>query len=121
MHLQKQLGKLKFELKLSGFQIGVIATWIFFLLVVPISIDQLLKSQAPEDSSAQTTQTETTASSSQNEQGGLFTYTVNLSDQRELISLITLIFGSLSALIAVGSLVFFLREQFKKEPSVFDS
>ncbi len=121
MHLQRQIGKLKFELKLSGFQIGVIATWIFFLLVVPISVDQLLQSQAPQDSSAQTAQTQNTGSQGENRNSGLFDYTVNLTDQKELVSILTLVFGSASAVIAVGSLIFFLREQFKKEPSVFDS
>lgn len=120
MHIEKTLGKLKFELKLSGFQVAAISAWIFFLLIVPIGVDQLLQSQEPVSTSAQTTQSET-GINSESSGSGIFTYTIEVGDQKELVSILTLIFGSLSAIVAVGSVIFFIKESIKKEPSVFDS
>lgn len=120
MQIEKTLGKLKFELKLSRFQVAAIAAWMFFLLIVPIGVDQLLKSQEPVSTSAQTSQSDTNISS-ENSEASIFTYTVELSDQKELISTLTLVFGSISAIVAVGTVIFFIKESMKKEPSVFDS
>ncbi len=121
MQIEKKLGKLKFELKLSGFQIAVIATWIFFILIVPIGIDVLSKSQEPVDTSAQTLEGSNPSVNTQAGGDDIFTYTVKQDSQKELVSMLTLVFGILSAVIAVGSLVFFLKERSKREPSVFDS
>lgn len=121
MFVEKTIGKLKFELKLSGFQIAAIAAWTFFLLIVPIGIDLLSKSREPVDISAQTSQSSNVTAETQAGGENLFTYTVKLDNQKELVSTLTFVFGSVSAIIAVGSLVFLLKGQLKKEPSVFDS
>ena len=115
MKIQKQLGSLRFEVNMTFFRTIVIAAWIFLVLIVPISIDQYAKQQ---DAAAADTQIEDVIPGTKE---GFFNYTVDLSDQKSLVSSLTLLVGAISAALAVGSIVYFLLEHRKKNNSVFDN
>lgn len=121
MRIEKKLGKLRLELNLSKFQISAISAWIICLLIIPISVDQLLKSQAPEDSSAYSVNSEIQAKAGDTENIDIFTYTIKPASQRELVSIMTLVFGTLFAFISLGTIIYFFKESHKKEKSIFES
>ena len=123
MTLKKQLGKLKFELNLNHFQVFAVLSWIFVLLVLPITVDQFVDYRQNMEISTESTN-ETSRSrvaGAVSEQNNFFTYTIDLKDKHELVSTLTFIFGSVSALIAVISLILFVKEKTKNDRGVFSS
>lgn len=117
MKLKKKLGKLKFELNLTRFQVFGVITWIFLILVLPISIDLYSKYEAAEANGS--SQTQNRVAGATTESDNPFTYTVNLEDKKELISTLTMIFGGVSAVIALVSFVILFKENKKERTGVF--
>lgn len=117
MKLKKKLGKLKFELNLTRFQVFGVIVWIFLILILPISLDLYSRHQASEANSSIKTQNRVAGASSEN--NNPFTYTVDLEDKKELVSTLTMIFGGVSAVIAVISLIAFFKENKKDSTGVF--
>ena len=120
MKFQKNLGKTKFEIQITGFQMFAILAWSILLLLTPISIDQYSKT-ASNSSQEVVSLEKNRVAGAVTQPDSVFTYTVKIESQKELISTLTLVFGAISAAIAVLSLLYFIREHVKKEPSVFDS
>ena len=121
MTLKKTLGKLKFEMSLTRFQLIGVITWIMLLLVIPIAVDLYSKNKPVENESAVIRQ-----DSPGNRVAGvitqdksLFTYTVDFQDKKDLISTLTFIFGGISAVIAFISLIVLIRGDKNERTGVF--
>jgi hypothetical protein len=117
MKLKKKLGKLKFELNLTPFQVFGVIAWIFLILVLPISIDLYSKYNTTEANGS--TQTQNRVAGATTDSNNPFTYTVNLDDKKELISTLTMVFGGVSAVIALVSLIILFKENKKERTGVF--
>ena len=87
------------------------------ILVLPISIDLYSKYEAAEANGS--SQTQNRVAGAATESDNPFTYTVNLEDKKELISTLTMIFGGVSAVIALVSLVILFKENKKERTGVF--
>lgn len=120
MLLQKKLGKTKLEVKLTTFQAVAILIWVIVLLILPITIHQIGQYR---ESLAVTQQSDgihrNRVAGAVTQEESFFTYTVNFTDKKQLVSTLTFIFGSISAVIAVISLVYLIKQQLKKDKSVF--
>lgn len=114
MQLRKKIGKLKFEIDLRRVQIVGIIAWVLILLVVPIMYDQS-RITAPQPYTGQEIQVDSRVAAAFSDSNDFFEYTVDLSDRESLVSSLTLVFGILSGIIAIGSLVFIVRDRLSKE------
>lgn len=117
MRLKKKLGKLRFELNLTRFQVFGVLAWVFLILVLPITIDLYSKHNTTEANGSAQTQNRVAGATSEGDNP--FTYTVNLEDKKELISTLTMVFGGISSVIALVSLVILFKENKKERTGVF--
>lgn len=120
MLIAKKVGKHKVEASLSRFQLVAIIAWSLLLLLLPISVDQIRDYKKNEDKKDSVTEAKSEVAGIFTEEENFFTYTIDIKDDKELISALTLVVGSVSALIAMGSAFYFLKGTRQKERSVFD-
>lgn len=119
MQITRKVGKHKVEASLSRMQLVAIIAWSLLLLLIPISIDQISEYKKSADTNSSITETKSEVAGIFTEEANFFTYTIDIKDDKELISALTLIVGSVSALIALGSAFYFVKDSRTKERSVF--
>ncbi len=120
MHIAKKVGKHKVEASLSRMQLLAVIAWSLLLLLLPIGIDQLGDYKNNADKNSSITEAKSEVAGIFTEEANFFTYTIDIKDDKELISALTLIVGSISALIALGSAFYFVKDSRTKERSVFE-
>lgn len=110
MLITKKVGKHKVEASLSRVQLIAVVAWSLLLLLLPISIDQISEYKNREENKSSISEAKSEVAGIFTEEENFFTYTIDVKDDKELISALTLVIGSISTLIAVGSAIYFLKD-----------
>lgn len=116
MNFSKKTSKYKFEMTLSKVQLLGIAVWSSLLLLIPIGIDQFITYKENVHASSETQEN---VAGIFTEEENFFTYTIDLREEKELISALTLVVGSLSTIAAAMTGVYFIKDSKAKSRSVF--